>query len=96
MHVEAAATAGLDVRCEDGVATVVLDRPDRLNALDQALFDGLPLVLRALAASPDVRVVVLAGAGRAFCAGADVGDADGFGDEPSARAWMAAAHEGAL
>jgi 2-(1,2-epoxy-1,2-dihydrophenyl)acetyl-CoA isomerase len=57
---------------EDGIATLTFNRPERLNALStpimQALLDGLP----RLAGDPAVKVVVLTGAGRAFCAGGDV------------------------
>lgn len=57
----------------DGVATVTLNRPDRHNAFDDALIRELAGVLRALGEDPDVRVVVLAGEGRSFSAGADLG-----------------------
>jgi enoyl-CoA hydratase/carnithine racemase len=54
------------------IATVTLNRPDRLNAYTAALGDGLRAALRRAADDPDVRVVVLTGAGRGFCAGADM------------------------
>jgi enoyl-CoA hydratase len=53
------------------VVRLVLNRPDRLNAVSEALYERLLEELHRAAADPDVRVVVLAGAGRAFCAGAD-------------------------
>ena len=56
---------------EGGVATVTLNRPDRLNAIDLPTLEALAAALDRVAASADVRCVVLAGAGRAFCAGAD-------------------------
>lgn len=56
-----------------GVVTVTLNRPDRLNALDTALCDALVRALTDLVADPTVRVVIVTGAGRAFCAGADLG-----------------------
>ena len=60
----------------DGVATVTMNRPDRLNAQNVALFElGLTLLDRA-AADDAVRVVVLTGAGRGFCAGGDLGQMD--------------------
>ena len=55
----------------DGVGTVTLNRPDRLNTLAIPTIDRLVEVLAEVAASDLVRVVVLAGAGRRFCAGAD-------------------------
>ena len=54
-----------------GVATVTLNRPDRHNAFDDALIAALTSTLGRLGADPAVRVVVLASAGRSFCAGAD-------------------------
>ncbi|MFT4042225.1 MAG: enoyl-CoA hydratase-related protein [Gordonia sp. (in: high G+C Gram-positive bacteria)] len=57
-----------------GVVVVTLDRPDHLNALDDALLRRLPLVLRELARTEEVRAVVLAGRGRAFSAGGDLDD----------------------
>lgn len=59
-----------DVR--DGVAWVTLNRPDRLNAMNAALMDGLVLHLQAAADDPEVRCVVLSGKGKSFCAGGDV------------------------
>jgi len=57
---------------EDGVAVLTLNRPDRLNAwtheMKRVYFD----LLEACSADPDVRVIVLTGAGRGFCAGADM------------------------
>ncbi|MBW2231301.1 MAG: enoyl-CoA hydratase [Deltaproteobacteria bacterium] len=54
-----------------GVATVTLNRPDRLNTLAIPTLDRLVEALDEAAASEDARVVVLAGNGRVFCAGAD-------------------------
>ncbi len=58
------------------VLTLTLDRPEQLNALTDELSDALAGELEAAAAYDDVRVVVLRGAGRAFCAGADIAGAD--------------------
>jgi enoyl-CoA hydratase/carnithine racemase len=55
-----------------GVADVRLNRPDKLNALDGAMFDALTETGRTLARDRSVRAVVLSGEGRAFCAGLDV------------------------
>jgi enoyl-CoA hydratase/carnithine racemase len=55
-----------------GVATLTLHRPQQFNAIDSALLDALEAELAAVAADDAVRVVVLAGAGRAFCAGHDL------------------------
>jgi 2-(1,2-epoxy-1,2-dihydrophenyl)acetyl-CoA isomerase len=56
----------------DGVATLTLNRPDRLNALSAPIMEGLLEALPRLAGDPAVGAIVLTGAGRAFCAGGDV------------------------
>jgi len=57
---------------KDGVAVLTLNRPDRLNAMSPSMLDALLEALARLAADPEVGVVVLTGAGRAFCSGGDV------------------------
>ena len=61
------------VEIAGGVGTVTLNRPEKLNALDRALCDELREALTLLTRSDAVRVIVITGAGRAFCAGADLG-----------------------
>lgn len=56
----------------DGVATLTMNRPDARNALTGEMIRGLSEALPRLAADPNVRAVVLTGAGGAFCAGGDV------------------------
>src|SRR6184192_1816677 len=56
----------------DGVAVLIMNRPDRLNALNNELTTALNDALGRIAADESVRVVVLTGAGRAFCAGGDL------------------------
>jgi enoyl-CoA hydratase/carnithine racemase len=58
----------------DGVATITLNRPERLNALTFAVYRELTDTFVALRDQKDVRVVVITGAGRAFCSGGDVHD----------------------
>ena len=57
-----------------GVATVTLDRPERLNALTFEVYEELADTFRRLDSEPGVRAVVLTGSGRAFCSGGDVED----------------------
>jgi enoyl-CoA hydratase/carnithine racemase len=61
----------VSVKLVDGVADVRLNRPDKLNALDPAMFEALVEAGEGLAADPSVRAVVLSGEGRGFCAGLD-------------------------
>jgi enoyl-CoA hydratase/carnithine racemase len=65
-------TDRVSVSRQDGVAEVRLNRPEKLNALDLAMFEGLVETGRALAGDASLRAVVLSGEGRAFCAGLDV------------------------
>src|SRR5436190_9124104 len=78
--------AGMDKQLietlSDGVATLTLNRPDRLNALSTPIMDGLLEALPRLAGDPAIGAIVLTGAGRAFCAG---GDVKRMAEEPVAR-----------
>jgi len=58
----------------DGVATVTLNRPDKRNAMNTALLDGLRTRFDALEDDRDVRVIVVRGAGSAFCSGMDLNE----------------------
>jgi len=66
---------GITVAEADGVTTITLNRPEVMNALNRGLRLDLTAALRQAHRG---RVIVLTGAGRAFCAGQDLGDADGF------------------
>jgi 2-(1,2-epoxy-1,2-dihydrophenyl)acetyl-CoA isomerase len=65
-------TQDLRVEVDDGVATFTLNRPERRNALTQSMLDGLARGLEEVETDDDVGVVVLTGAGGAFCSGGDV------------------------
>jgi len=56
----------------EGVATITLNRPEKLNGIDLAMCRELILVTEELATDPEVRVVIFTGKGRAFCAGGDL------------------------
>src|SRR5580765_3029459 len=58
----------------DGIATITLNRPERLNAITFDVYHELTDFFARLADEPDVRVVIITGAGRAFCSGGDVRD----------------------
>jgi enoyl-CoA hydratase/carnithine racemase len=59
----------------DGVATITLNRPDKMNACSGEMLEGLAAAYRRCDEDDAIRAVVLTGAGRAFCAGADMTDA---------------------
>jgi 2-(1,2-epoxy-1,2-dihydrophenyl)acetyl-CoA isomerase len=80
-------TQDLLASVEDGVATLVMNRPERRNALSGAMLSALGKALSDFEADPEVAVIVLTGAGGAFCAGGDVkGMAEGTGGGSTARA----------
>ena len=57
----------------DGICHVRLNRGDKMNALDPAMFEGLSAALEALAADDSIRVIVLSGEGNAYFAALDLG-----------------------
>jgi len=61
---------------QDGVARLTLHRPDKLNSFTGAMHAEVRTALAAVQANPAIRVLVLTGAGRAFCAGQDLADPD--------------------
>jgi len=61
------------ISVEGGVADVRLARPEKMNALDIAMFQGISEAITQVGERSDVRCVVLSGEGRAFCAGIDLG-----------------------
>ncbi|MEE3325718.1 MAG: crotonase/enoyl-CoA hydratase family protein, partial [Myxococcota bacterium] len=69
-----------------GVADVRLNRADKMNALDHAMMKGLVEAGRQLANEPKVRVAVLSGEGRAFCAGLDMASMAAIGNAPKKSA----------
>ena len=54
------------------IATIWLDRPDKLNAMNLPMWDDLPRAMGTVGADPQTRVVIIAGRGRAFTAGIDL------------------------
>lgn len=77
----------VEVRIEDHVADVMLNRPGKFNALDIATFVALDAAARSLAGERAVRAVVLHGAGEHFCAGIDLAELQA-GGEAVARALL--------
>ena len=65
-------------RVEERVAVVTLNRPDRLNAWTPVMQAEVKAAMRAASGDPQVRVIVLTGAGRGFCAGADMSALQGI------------------
>jgi enoyl-CoA hydratase len=74
-----------------GIATITFNRPEKLNALTPEMLGEFAAAVEQVARNPEVRVLVLTGAGRAFIAGADVSEFLGF-DALAAREFAAGAH----
>lgn len=74
----------VSIEIRDHVADVRMIRADKMNALDDRMFDALVEAGARLAADPSVRCVVLSGEGRAFCAGIDLGRLGAKAAEPGA------------
>jgi len=64
----------VDYETQDGIATITLNRPESLNSMNAGLMGGLSEYFAQVEADQDVRVVVLTGAGRGFCSGADLAE----------------------
>ncbi|MDQ3963245.1 MAG: enoyl-CoA hydratase-related protein [Actinomycetota bacterium] len=64
------------------VATITLDRPEKLNAMSAVMFREIGAAFEAAAGEPEVRCVVVAGEGRGFCSGADLTDPDNMASSP--------------
>lgn len=69
----------VSIEMQDGVADVRLARPDKMNALDRAMFAGIVDAIATLGGMAGLRAVVLSGEGRAFCAGLDMASMAGAG-----------------
>lgn len=80
-------TADVLVTRDGPVGIVTINRPDRLNAVTPDAGDRLAAAFRELEADPDIRAVVLTGAGRGFCAGADIAGDIGDAGEVLRQTW---------
>ena len=78
----AVSSSVLDVSRDGGVLTLTLNRPERLNSLNTSLLSALLTALSVARDDDEVRAVVLTGAGRGFCAGADLTDSSLRGTDP--------------
>ncbi|MEM7361102.1 MAG: crotonase/enoyl-CoA hydratase family protein [Pseudomonadota bacterium] len=74
----------ISLTVEEGIASVILNRPEKMNALDNKMFEALIMTADEIRANKDVRVVVISGAGKAFCAGLDMSNFAGMLD-PAAQ-----------
>jgi methylglutaconyl-CoA hydratase len=89
-------SAPLEVAREAGVLTITLNRPDKRNALSSALVEALHGALDSADLDAEVRVVVLTGAGKDFCAGADLEELLASADAPAEANEVSALRLGSL
>jgi enoyl-CoA hydratase/carnithine racemase len=79
------------------VATVIINRPDKLNAIDSTVLQGIRTALAGIEVNPSVRALILRGAGRAFSAGGDLGEVSALvGDKTRFSAFLDYWHESLL
>ena len=81
----------VELERDSGIARIFLNRPEKVNALDSRMLEALATALERLQQEPGLRVVVLAGRGKVFCGGADVGELASL-DQTSAPAFVARVH----
>src|SRR3954449_5524334 len=81
----------VELQREGGVARIFLNRPQKVNALDSPLLERVAAVLEETAADETVRVIVLAGHGKAFCGGPDVSELASL-DAATARPFIGRIH----
>jgi enoyl-CoA hydratase len=82
----------VDLSFDGPCARLTLKRPDKLNALDRPMIDALLDGARAIEASPEARVAILSGEGKAFCAGGDIAAWGGLQPLEMWRDWTRAGH----
>lgn len=85
-------SSGVRLVVEAGVARVTLARPEKLNALDKGMIEALVAAADAIEADRDVRVAILTGEGKAFCAGGDIAAWGGLEPLDMWRHWVRAGH----
>ena len=78
---------------ENGIAAITMNRPESLNSLNDGLAEGMIAAIDKAEADDSVRVVILTGAGRAFCAGGDLGFLKSLNSFPDASGFIARAGE---
>lgn len=89
----------LTTRVKDGTLTAVLDRPDNLNAITEAMMSELRAAVREAEDREDVRCLLVTGAGEAFCAGGDIQAMEerfGTVDAPKQRSYMRTGPQAAI
>jgi enoyl-CoA hydratase/carnithine racemase len=84
--------SGVRFEIDGSVARVTLVRPEKLNALDRGMIEALAAAADAIEADPEVRVAILTGEGKGFCAGGDIAAWGGLEPLDMWRHWVRAGH----
>ena len=84
---------GLRLERAGGIATLTLARPDKLNALDAATIVALGQAADVIDDDPEMRVAILTGEGRAFCAGGDIAAWGGLEPLAMGQSWVRKGHQ---
>jgi enoyl-CoA hydratase/carnithine racemase len=80
----------ISTTAEAGIGRLILDRPEKRNALSRAMWQAIPHAIAKLDADPTIRVIILQGAGEHFAAGADIAEFDEvYANRPNATAYAA-------
>jgi 2-(1,2-epoxy-1,2-dihydrophenyl)acetyl-CoA isomerase len=78
----------VDIKVEEGIGHIVLNRPNKLNALSRELVEELREALLALEKNHDVKVILLSGSGKSFCAGGDIDSMKKLKNQAEAAEWV--------
>jgi enoyl-CoA hydratase/carnithine racemase len=76
----------VEYECKDHIATIAMNRPEKLNAVSDEVVRQLIAAMRRFDSDPDAYVAILCGRGRAFCSGADLKSRADAAPSPAARA----------
>ena len=64
----------IEYKKQNKILAIILNRPDRLNAINERLSEELEVAIDGAAKDREVKVIILSGKGKSFCAGADIGE----------------------
>ena len=85
-------SSGIGFETAAGVATITLQRPEKLNALDQEMIAGLAAAVAAIENNASIRAAIIAGQGKAFCAGGDIAAWGALSPLAMGQSWVRQGH----
>lgn len=84
--------ARIETQLEDGVFVITLNRPEKLNAIDEVMTEALSKAIATVETSRDIRAVILTATGKSFCVGADIGAFSKHDPVSTWRDWVRGGH----